>query len=231
MLFDPNAIVEIIESFTVTTGVSTFLMDENGIILLTSKGFSPQEYSFADLGALQNFFGGNKINTEQYYTLFTEHQFLYNFVPITGEGGNDKLLISGPALFHPLTDQQLTTLLRSNQISLRNKMEIAQKVARLPVVSIPRLAHLGRVLLSLCHTYCTEGVYVSSDNNLLTEVDAGYSGAEPKISFTLVEEEKYSPFDFNSAYQASYAHGRYSRITSITRSKSRAAAQQSGRKG
>jgi AraC-like DNA-binding protein len=195
MLFDPNVIEKIIESFVMTTGVPAFVMDGDGNILLTTKGFSPKEYSFVDLDALQGFFGSDKINTERYYTLLTEHQFLYNFVPITGEGSAHKLLISGPTLFHPLTDQQITTLLRSNQISLRNKMEIAQKIARLPVVSIPRLAHLGRVLLSLCHAYCTEGVYVNSDNNLLTEFDAGYSGVEPKISFTMIDEEKYSPLE------------------------------------
>jgi AraC-like DNA-binding protein len=144
---------------------------------------------------LLGFFGRDTLSSEQYYTLLTEHQFLYNFVSITGEENTHRLLITGPLLFHPPTDQQLTTLLRSNQISLRNKKEIAQKIARLPEVSMPRLAHLGRVLLSLCHAYCTEGVYVSADNNLQEEVDAIQAGGEPKIAFTLINEEKYSPLE------------------------------------
>jgi AraC-like DNA-binding protein len=195
MLFDSNVIAKIIESFAMATGVPAFIIDGEGNILLTTKGFSPKEYSFADLDALQCFFDSDKISTGKYYTLITEHQFLYNFVPIMGEGNTHTLLISGPVLFHPLTDRQITTLMRNNQISLRSKTEIAQKIAQLPQISMPRLAHLGRVLLSLCHAYCTEGIYVSSDNNLLPETDTGHSGAVPKITFTLVEEEKYSPFD------------------------------------
>jgi AraC-like DNA-binding protein len=195
MLFDPDITADIIESFAVTTGVPAFLMDGNGNILLTSKGFSPQEYSFADQGALQHFFDSNEINADQYYTLFTENQFLYNFVPITGEESNHKLLVSGPVRFHPLTDEQLTALLRSQQIPLRNKIEIAQKISRLPEVSLPRLAHLGRVLWSLCHAYCKKGVNLLSDDNLLENTEAADTVGEPKITFTLVDAEKHSPFN------------------------------------
>jgi AraC-like DNA-binding protein len=201
-----GVISEIIESFSLSTGVPAFLMETGGNILLAPAGYSPGEYVFADMGALQPFFHNDRITVGQYYTLFSEHQFLYNFIPIWQTQGY-YLLASGPMRFHPLTEQQLTTLLRSNQIPLRNRIEFLEKTARLPQVSVSRLAHLGRVLLSLSQNYCTDGVNVSSDSDLLTEIASRDPGNEARITFTLLEEEKYSPLELIRHVKNLILHG------------------------
>lgn len=203
MPFNSPLTAEIIESFFVSTGVPAFLVEREGGILLAPAGFSPQEYSFADQEALQPFFRNERIGPGKYYTLFTDHQFLYNFVPVPHED-DYHLLVTGPMRFHPFTEQQITTLLRSNQIPLRNRAAYSQMVARLPEVSITRLGHLGRVLLSLSQSYCTEGVNVSADSDLRREVTPR---AEPGISFTLLEEEKYSPFELIQHVKSLLVHG------------------------
>ncbi|MGE5376619.1 MAG: helix-turn-helix transcriptional regulator [Bacteroidota bacterium] len=201
-----SVISEIIESFSLSTGVPAFLMETGGNILLAPAGYSPGEYVFADQGALQPFFHNDRITVGQYYTLFSEHQFLYNFIPIWQTQGY-YLLVSGPMRFHPLTEQQLTTLLRSNQIPLRNRIEFLEKTARLPQVSVSRLAHLGRVLLSLSQNYCTDGVNVSSDSDLLTEIASRDPSNEARITFTLLEEEKYSPLELIRHVKYLILHG------------------------
>jgi AraC-like DNA-binding protein len=103
--------------------------------------------------------------------------------------------LHGPARFHPPTNQQLTALLKSKRIALRNRDEIARKIARLPEVSIPRLVHLGRALWSLCHAYSEKEFNLIAESGLPAEADTGPLSGEPRITFTLVEEEKYSPFE------------------------------------
>ncbi len=203
MPFNSPLTAEIIESFFVSTGVPAFLMDQEGGILLSPAGFSPQGYSFADQEALQPFFRNERIRPGKYYTLFTDHQFLYTFVPVP-QADDYHLLVTGPMRFHPFTEQQITTLLRSNQIPLRNRTAYSQLVARLPEVSMARLGHLGRVLLSLSQSYCTEGVNVSADRDLLNEVSPR---TEPGVSFTLLEEEKYSPFELVQHIKSLLLHG------------------------
>ena len=164
----------------------------------------PDRSNPSDSGLLQQpFFRNERIGPGKYYTLFTDHQFLYNFVPVPHED-DYHLLVTGPMRFHPFTEQQITTLLRSNQIPLRNRASYSQMVARLPEVSMARLSHLGRVLLSLSQSYCTEGVNVSADSDLRKEVTPR---AEPGISFTLLEEEKYSPFELIQHVKSLLVHG------------------------
>jgi len=197
-MLDLQTQAQIIESFAATTGVPAFLMDGNGNILLASRGYSLEEYAFADLETLQHFFDSNKKLAASYenqaYTVFTDNQFLYNFVPLSTDPGNQKI-VCGPVRFHPPTDLQLTTLLKSHQISLRNKAEIAQKLARLPNVSSFRLVHLGRVLWSLCHAYNIKVTQVMPDTDLLAAAQAGHLANEPRITFTMTEEENHAPLD------------------------------------
>jgi AraC-like DNA-binding protein len=199
MFVDPSPLVEIIESYAVTTGLPAFLMDGSGNIQLASRGFSPQEFSFADPDSLRVFLEDPirfaALHDDQYYTVFTENRFLYNFAVVEAQAGR-QILFSGPARLHPLTDAELTSLLKSKQISMRKKAEIGQVVAKLPLVSLTRLDHLGRVLWSLCHAYCAKGRNVMPDSELPVEIEAENEAVISKRpNFSLVEEETYSPFE------------------------------------
>jgi AraC-like DNA-binding protein len=200
MLLTLNSLASIIESFSLTTGVPIFLMDGLGNVVLTSQGFSPQAFSFADLETVQRWLETSvqttAFNPDHYYTIFTENQFLYNLVPVVVEGSGKQALVAGPLRFRPPSDGQLVVLLRGRQIPLRQKNDIAQQISRLPEVSMARLEHLGRVLCSLCHAYFSQGVSILPDIQVLPDEITAPPIQIPKITFNLVEEDIHASFTF-----------------------------------
>ncbi|MGE5378633.1 MAG: helix-turn-helix domain-containing protein [Bacteroidota bacterium] len=197
MSYDRSLLDNIVETFAVTTGVPAFLLDAEGNISSPSRGFLPQEWTFADIESLKGAVCSEArlgaLSSDRYYTQVTENQFIYLFCPVD-TGASHAVLVAGPARFRPPSELQLTSLLKTNQISLKKKAEIAAQIARLPEVSMVRLDHLGRVLWSLAQAYTTKGTSVLPDLCGHDAVRASQDNALPKVNFTLVEEDVHVSF-------------------------------------
>ncbi len=188
----------ILETYSLATGVPAFLMDGNGAILQASRGFSPQEFEFAD----QETFRHNCIarettavlTSDRYYTFFTDNHFIYSYVPIQAEQGWH-FLVSGPLRFRSPDDQQLVALLKSNRLGMEKKSQIAEIIGRLPEVSMSRLDHLGRVLWSLGHAYTVKGTTLLISADMQVQARSSMEDIIPKITFTLVEEGIFMPLE------------------------------------
>ncbi len=190
---------ELVQTFAVATGVPAFVMDAGMKVLWATRGFSPTEYSLADFQTLPGFFDTAEkraaYQDDQYYTLFTANEFVYNLVVCKG-GDAEYRVFCGPVRLSPLTDVQLIALLKSHQISLRKKGQIAEVLARLPRVSGQRVAILGRVLWSLCHIPSNPEWDVLPKGSLFPPQNREPTEAEPKITFNLVDEETHTSFEF-----------------------------------
>jgi AraC-like DNA-binding protein len=197
MVLDTTMSANIIETFSITTGVPAFIINELGEVGQSSKGFSPSKFQVADIEDFQKYLTRVKagaFSVDMGYIYFTDNQFIYSFVPVITKFGRN-VIAAGPVRFHTPSNEQVDKILRQYQIPFRQKQFAAQQIAEIPEVSMVRLEHLGRVLCSLCHAYIAENTIIAPDLGPLPEDVTTPSQDMPKLTFTLVEENIHSSYE------------------------------------
>jgi hypothetical protein len=79
MTLDNLFLASIIESFSITTGFPTFIVDRQGNIELSSRGFQQQDFRFADVEQIEKFLATDELlmlDTDQHYTYLTDNLFI-----------------------------------------------------------------------------------------------------------------------------------------------------------
>lgn len=198
-----ETLTQIIHSFSVSTGIPSFLIDDAGTIHRASPGFSPQDYEFADTGQLRDtVLEGLQRGTfasGQHQTLYTDHQFIYNLVCVKWAEETDsetevpqrQVLVAGPMRLKPATIHELRTITPRDGQNPPSMKLIAHRVSMLPHVPMSRVYHLGRAQAALYQSYRQEPEPLADPTAEIGPA-ADHVQVLP-VSFTLVDESSHAP--------------------------------------
>lgn len=223
-----GTLTQIIQSFAVSSGVPAFLIDESGAVHTASPGFCAEDYEFADVGQLrQTVVDGlacDGFTPDQYHTLYTEHQFIYNLVPVAPEDLDRQIVVAGPMRIQPPTAQELRAIALRQEATAQPVGDISERISGLPQVPMSRVRHLGCVQAALCRCYSEEGSLIpprvdaaSEVRPWPTEVLEVTAADIPSVSFTLVEEEIHVSRDFMTRLKEVVLSGDVAAIRELAR--------------
>lgn len=197
----------ILRTFAATTGIPAFLMSEDGVARDPSPGFPLEDYAFADLDELRNTvlsgLSEGWLVEGRHHTLYTEHQFVYNVVKLKATDAEPEVCVAGPMRIHRRIERYHAALSGGVRDEVDRSVNTPERTARLPNVSISRVAHLGLVQAALCRGYSEEGSLLPAGGGLGV-VDGCPSSQKEResvpgeilpVSFTLVEEESHVPYE------------------------------------